>query len=399
MALYKYMAADADGKIKSSQMEALDRDTVISYLKGQNLLVVSVKEEKPEIGRVFGRKVAILDKINLTGNLAVMLKAGVSVSEALEIIARDSKNPYFQNICADLRFALENGQPLSEGLNHYEKDFDHVFVSLVKAGEESGRLEQVLTQLALQLKKEYSLTSKVRNAFAYPVVLVCGLIGVVVLLMTFVLPKLVSLFESSNLKLPLGTKIVFAISRLLSANPYVSLSVIILFVVGIVLILRLKKVRTYLMSLLFKIPLSATLLRQIELTRFTQTLGNLLQSGVPIIKALDITAQAMAIPAFKKMTLQAKEDIAKGVSLSNAFKKNKKIFPEMLVSVMQVGEKSGNLDKLLFGLGDFYEEQVDNTLNNLAGLVEPVLLVIVGLAIGGMAISIILPIYQLIGSF
>lgn len=399
MALYEYTAADSGGKIKSAQMEAVDRDTVISYLKDQNLLVVSVKEKKQDIGQVFSGKVTTLDKISLTSNLSIMLKAGVSMSEALEVIARDSKNVYFQKVCADLRFSLENGRPLSDGLSHFPKDFDHVFISLVKAGEASGKLEQVLAQLALQLKKEYSLTSKVKNAFAYPVVLVCGLIGVVIMLMTFVLPKLVTLFESSSLKLPLGTRIVFAVSNVLSRSPYVSLLVILALAIGLVFVFRQKKVRAFFIRVLFKIPLSANLLRQIELTRFTRTLGNLLQSGVPIVKAVDITAEGMALPAFRKTALEAKEDIAKGVSLSNAFKKNKAIFPEMLVSVMQVGEKSGELDKLLFGLGDFFEEQVDNTLENLAGLVEPVLLIIVGLAIGGMAISIILPIYQLIGSF
>lgn len=399
MPLYEYIAADAEGKIKSAQMEAVDRLTVISYLKDQDLLVVSVKEKKQELGQILAGKVTMLDKISLTSNLAIMIKAGVSMSEALDVIARDSKNTYFQKVCADLRFDLENGRPLSDGLSHYPKDFDHVFISLIKAGEASGKVEQVLKQLSLQLKKEYSLTSKVKNAFAYPVVLVGGLIGVVILLVTFVLPKLVALFETSNLRLPLGTRIVFAVSKAFSYNPYISLSVVVVLAIGLVFLLRQKKVRAYLMRLLFKIPLSANLLRQIELTRFTRTLGNLLQSGVPIVQALEITAEGMALPSYRKMTLRAKDEIAKGVSLANAFKKNSRIFPEMIVSVMQVGEKSGDLAELLFGLGDFFEEQVDNTLNNLAGLVEPVLLIIVGLAIGGMAISIILPIYQLIGSF
>lgn len=399
MALFVYTAANSDGKIESSQMEAVDRDTVISHLKDKKLLVISVKEENQKLSKNFTNKVTALDRINLANNLAVMLKAGVGISEALEVSAKDSKSTYFKKVCADISFSLENGRQLSDGLAQFPNDFDDVFISLVKAGEASGKLEEVLIQLSLQLKKDYSLTSKIKSAFAYPLVLVCGLIAVVIMLMTFVLPKLVSLFESSNLKLPLSTRMIFAISRLLSAKPYISLTVILFLAVILILILRKRKVQKFFIRILFRLPIFANLIRQIELSRFTRTLGNLLQSGVPIVKAIEITSEAMSIPIFKKTASEVKENVAKGVSLSNAFKGNKNIFPEMLISVMRVGEKSGNLDQLLFGLSDFFTEQVDNTLNNLAGLVEPVLLIIVGLAIGGMAVSIILPIYQLIGSF
>lgn len=399
MAIYKYSAADSNGKIESSQMEAIDRETVITYLKDKKLLVISVKENDQKIGKSFINKITALDRISLASNLAVMLKAGVGMSEALEVSAKDSKNVYFKKVCADIGFALENGQQLSDGLAKFPNDFDHVFISLVKAGEASGKLEEVLTQLCLQLKKDYSLTSKIKSAFAYPLVLVGGLIAVVIMLMVFVLPRLVTLFESSNLKLPLSTRIVFAISNVLSAKPYISITIILIFILAFILILRKRKVQKYFMRVLFKIPIFANLIRQIELSRFTRTLGNLLQSGVPIVKAIEITSNSMSIPIFQKTALKVKEDVTKGVSLSSSFKQNNKIFPEMLISVMRVGEKSGNLDQLLFGLSDFYTEQVDNALNNIAGLVEPVLLIIVGLAIGGMAISIILPIYQLIGSF
>ncbi|OGD56063.1 hypothetical protein A2V71_03865 [Candidatus Berkelbacteria bacterium RBG_13_40_8] len=399
MPFYEYTAADSDGKLKTSEMEAIDRQTVISYLKDQNLLVVSVKEKTPQpLGKVFGGKISAVDKINLTENLSIMLRAGVNMPEALEVIGRDSKNPYFKQVLSDIRFGLENGKPLSEGLSNFPKDFNNVYISLVKAGEASGKLEEVLKELANQLKKEYNLISKIKGAFAYPIVLVVGLVGVMILLMTFVLPRLVAIFEGTNLQLPVTTRIIFAISQVFSYSPILTLLSFVVLAVAIVILSRQKKVKQSLNQMVFHIPVISNLLKQVELTRFARTLGNLQKSGIPILRGLEITAEALSLKSFKNVTVEAKEDIAKGVSLTNAFRKKESLFPQMIVSVMQVGEKTGNLDTLLLNLADFYEEQVDNTLRNLASLIEPVLLVIVGLAIGGMAISIILPIYQLMGS-
>lgn len=397
--LFEYIAAEKNGKIRTSQIEAVDKTTAISCLKDKDLLVIKVSEKQKDLKSKFLGKVDTLDKINLTGNLSVMLKAGVGVSEALEIIGRDSKNLYFQNICTDLRFSMENGSTLSAALASFSEDFDKVFISLIKAGEASGKLEKVLSQLSLQLKRDHSLNSKIRSAFAYPIVLICGLLAVVILIMTFVLPKLVALFQSSNLPLPLGTRIIFSLSQVLSQSPIATIVVIILLAIGIFFLSRNKKTKDFFYQLLSHLPVTNKLLQEIELTRFTETLANLMQSGLPIIQSLEITAEAMRLPSFRKIILSAKEEIAKGVPLSKAFDKDKTIFPSMLISVMQVGEKSGNIDELLFGLNVYFSEQVENTLAVLASLVEPVLLVIVGLAVGSLAISIILPIYQLIGSF
>lgn len=400
MSFFEYTAADKEGKISNGEMEAIDRPTVISYLKDQSLLVISVREKSVQpLGKFFSSgKVTALDRINLTGNLSIMLKAGVSLPEAISVIGKDSRNAYFRQVLSDIRFGLENGKPLSEGLSHFPRDFNSVFISLIKAGEASGRLEGVLKELNLQLKKEYSLISKVRGAFAYPIVLVVGVIGVLILLMTFVLPKLVLIFETSNLKLPVTTRIIFAVSRLLSIQPVITIVVFIALATGLLFLLRAKKVRTALNQFVFHIPIISSFLLQMELTRFARTLGNLLKSGIPIIKALEISSDSLTLNEFKKITKEATEDIAKGVSLTNAFRKNEKIIPGLLVSVIQVGEKTAELDEMLLNVADFYEEQVDNSLRNLSSLVEPVLLVIVGLAIGAIAISVIVPIYQLMGS-
>jgi len=396
---FEYTTADNEGKISSGEMEAIDRATVISYLKDQGLMVVSVKEKGSKPRLFSSGKVTALDRITLTGNLSIMLKAGVSMPEAIEVISRDSPNTYFKKVLTDIRFGLENGKPLSQGLANFPKDFNNVFISLIRSGEESGNLEKVLKELNIQLKKEYSLMSKIRGAFAYPIVLVVGLVGVLILLMTFVLPKLVSIFESTNLQLPLSTRIIFAISRVMAFNPILTIVAFLAIALILIFLLRRPKVKKWFNQLIFHVPIISSLLKQVELTRFARTLGNLLRSGIPIIKSLEITAEALTLNEYKKVIINAKEDIARGVSLSNSFRKDEKIFPRLLISVMQVGEKTGELDELLLNLADFYEEQVDNSFHSLSSLVEPILLVIVGLAIGGVAISIIVPIYQLMGSF
>lgn len=399
MPIFKYTAADKAGKIQTGQMEAVDRQAVIDYLKDEDLLVVSVSAPPSALsGSVWGNRISVLDKINFTGNLAIMLKAGVSMPEALQVIGDDSRSLYFRRVMADIRFGLENGKSLSEGLANFKKDFNEVFINLIRAGEASGKLEESLAQLHTQLKKEYGLISRVKSALSYPAVLIGGVILVAILLMTFVLPRLVTLFTASNLKLPFSTRLVFAISRALSFKPILTISVIVIAVIVLFFLLRTRTFTRFLSRILARLPVAKQLMEQIELVRFSRTLGNLLQSGVAIIPSLEITANAMNLPAFRHATLNAKEAVAKGVSLNNAFRQEKH-FPVMLISVIKVGEKTGELDGLLLNLADFYEEQADNTLKSLASLIEPILLVVVGLTIGGMALSIILPVYQLIGSF
>lgn len=400
MAFFEYTASDQNGNIKKGEIEAVDQKVVIDYLKSDNLLVVNIKEKSSALGQKisFGGKIGYLEKINFCGNLSTMIKAGVNLTQALDVIGQESKNSHFQRILNDLKFSVENGRPLSEALSHYKKDFDPVFISMIKAGEASGKLDEALFRLNIQLKKEYSLISKVKNALIYPMVLIAGVLGVLILIITFVIPRLATVFSGSNLKIPFTTRVMFFLSKVMSYQPILTFAVIVIIVICLVMIFRTKTARTGLRRLFFRLPVSKNLLKEIELVRFCRTMGGLLGSGLSIGEVLNITASGASLPVYKKIILESKEKIIKGVSLTNAFKGMDDYFPPLLVSVITVGEKTGQLDKLLISLADFYEEQADNTLKTLSSLVEPVLLVIVGLLIGGMAISIVVPIYQLIGT-
>jgi len=381
-------------------MEAIDRQTVIDFLRSEDLLVVKVSQKQKSLtkGLFFSKKISYLEKINLTGNLATMIKAGVNLPAALDVLATDTRNSYFRLILGDLKFSVENGKPLSEGLKHYPKDFNPVFINMIKAGEASGKLDESLRRLNLQLKKEYALVSKVKNALIYPVVLIAGVLGVLALIITFVIPRLVAVFEGSSLKIPLTTRALFFLAKMASFKPTLTMAILLILLAGGIYLLRLDKVKAFFNRLLYRLPIAKDLLRQLELVRFARTLGELLASGLAIGEALEITSEGMGLAVYRKIILEAREKVIKGVSLANAFRKDEKYFPGLLTSVISVGEKTGQLDKILLELADFYEEQADNSLKTLTSLIEPVLLVIVGLLIGGMAISIVVPIYQLIGT-
>lgn len=400
MPFYSYVAADSTGNLKKGDMEALDRATVIDYLKSENLLVVKVFEAKSRFSQkvLFGKKLSYIDKINFAENLATMIKAGVNLSEALNVLSEESENPRFKTIMADLKFAVENGKPLSSGLEHYKDDFNDIFINMIQAGEASGKVEESLERLSIQLKKDFSLISKIKGALIYPFVLIGGVVGVLILIITFVVPKLAAIFAGSSYKIPFTTRALFALSSVASRSPILTIVILVILIIGSFIILRLGSVKKFFANLLYRLPFASKLYRQIEMVRFCRTAGGLLLSGIPIAKALEITASAVSLTVYQKLISEAKEKIIKGVSLANAFRGQEKYFSALLLSVINVGEKTGNLAELLLSLADFYEEQTDNTLKTLTSLVEPILLVIVGLLIGGMAISVVVPIYQLIGT-
>lgn len=398
MPFFEYMAAESNGRLKRGQIEAVDRSRAIEYLKSQKLLVVSVKEKAAQKKLVFTKKLSYEDKINFSGNLSTMIKAGVSLLKGLEIIRNDSANNYFKSILGDLEFAIENGKPLSQALEAYPKDFDAIFINMIKAGEASGKLDESLRRLNLQLKKEAALVSKVKGALIYPAILIGGVLLVLIIIITFVIPKLVSVFSSSNLEIPWTTRALFFLARIASFKPILTIAVVVGLIILTVIVFSQKGLQRWLKKIIFRLPIASSLIQQLELQRFCRTAGGLLQSGVNIGETLSITASGMTLGDYQKIILKAREKILKGVSLGNAFRGQDKYFPTLLVSIINVGEKTGQLDNLLLSLANYYEEQADNSLKTLASLIEPALLVVVGLLIGGMAVSIVVPIYQLIGT-
>jgi len=398
--LFKWQAIDSRGKLAQGEMEASGKDQVVSFLKRQNFFVVSVNESKPTskfkrlTAGLLGR-VPIIDKIIFTEHLATMIKAGISLNDAFDVLADDTKNKILKKVVADLKTGLENGQSISSVLKRYRMIFSQYYINMVKSGEETGELGESLKKLTDFLRRDYSLVSKVKGALTYPAVLLISTFAVIALMVVFVLPRLVNLFTQSGVKLPLFTKIIIAVSLIISKNLILFIVLGIFSIFAFIVALRQESVRNFIASVSLKIPKVNKLVQDVQLARFARTLGSTVSAGIPIMDAIELTADTLN-SVYKKSLLNSLSDVSKGISLSRVLKNRNDLFPNIVIGMINVGEKTGNLSELLSEMAGFYEEEVDNTLKELTTLIEPIMMVIMGVGIGGIALAIITPIYQLI---
>lgn len=402
MPTFTYIASAKDAKIAEGEMEAPDQSAVIAYLEKHELFPLSVKEKKKRAAMMafsFSDRMSTLDKIVFTRNLSLMIKAGIGIASAVDILLEDTEKPAMKKVLTRLKTDLEKGLQLSDALAQFPKNFPPLFINLLKAGESSGNLENSLLQISTKLKKESELRKKMQGAMAYPAILLFMASGVVILLVTFVLPRVSKVFAQANVTLPLLTRGLLAFSDFVNRQWLLTL----ILAGGFVFVLSAAKKseagRAAIHLALSKIPLVSSLMQKVALTRFTSTMHSLLKSGIPIIRALEITAHSAGNIRYQKIILDmTRNEIAKGVSLGMALKRRPDYFPQLTASMIMVGEKSGNLEEMLDNLAKFYEEEVDNTLKNLIVILEPLLLLCIGLMIGVLALSIIMPIYQMIST-
>lgn len=343
--------------------------------------------------------VSFSEKFFFTKNLAVMLKSGIPIAEVFDTLAEQAKSGAFKKILKQVKEDVSRGRSLEKVLSQYPKVFDQFYLSLIKVGEESGTLEESLIYLVDQMQKEKELRQKVQGAMLYPAIVLfaTGTIGLV--LAFFILPQIIGLFESLNVELPLTTKLLIFVARILRDWGLVIIpSAIVLFVLFTALLqTRLIKPRWH--ALLLRLPILGKLLQNISLATLARNLGIMLKSGLTITSALETSAQIERNLVYKKDLAKVAEEVRKGKSIEEILIENKfKEFPLFMVRMVGVGEKSGNLEENLGYLGDYFEEEVDTVTKNLATILEPVLLIFIGGVVAFVALSIISPIYQVTGS-
>lgn len=400
MATFTYKARDKKGKIQEGTIESTSRQQVFDMLKKYNLLATSITE-KTKSSRfaefLSGLKgVSLKSKVMFSRQLSTMISSGLSITRALKILSEQErpKNKKFAEIISAVSADIEDGLSFSAALKKFPKVFSTIYVSLVESGEASGKLDEVLDRLATQLEKDYDLKSKIKGAMMYPVfiLVVMGVVGVVVVI--FVMPQLKSLFQESGAQLPFLTKVLLATSDFVRGFWYV----VILAIVGLVFLIRYilksEKGRLAWDFIKIKIPVSGKLTKDIYMARFTRTLGTLISSGLPILDSLIIVSDTVGNVHYKKAILQASKQVENGVSLAEPLEANK-LFPTMVSHMIEVGEKTGSVDKILTKLSEFFDNEVNNAVNTLSTLLEPVLLVIMGLGVGLAVGAILLPIYKL----
>jgi len=338
-------------------------------------------------------KVKTIDKILFAKYLSLMLSSGVSLQQSI-LELQEQSSPSLKTILVNLAAEIKGGTSISKSLLKYEKRLDPLFINMIKIGEESGTLEESLKHLASQLEATYELKKKIKGAMIYPALVLGATITIGFGLATFVLPKLLTFFRSMNVELPLVTKILLALVSNLEKYWFYYIGGVILFVVLMKLILRIKAIKLFFHRLLIETPVFGKLVKKVNLAYFSRTLATLLKSGVTIANALEISAATLNNLAYKETLKKASVSIRGGKGLGAFLRGTSHIIPGMTIKMIEIGEKSGSLEETLFYIADFYEKDVDATTKNLANILEPILLIGVGLIVGVVAISILMPIYK-----
>lgn len=339
--------------------------------------------------------VSHLDKLFFAKHLAMMIKAGLPLKEGVVMIEEQTRSKKFSRILKDVVKRLENGEPLGESLAQYPQTFSQLFTDMIKMGEQSGNLERNLDYLADQIEKSFALKRKVISAMIYPIIILISTFGLGAALSLFILPKLIPFFKSLKVELPLSTKILLFITELIQNYGLLFLAALFLLILFFIVISRLRLIRLINHKIILKIPIAGTISKNLNLALFSRTLGALVKSGIPIVEALDITADTLNNLVYQKEIRKISSKVQSGKKISTYLKTKKKLFPATFSGMVMVGEKTGNLEQSLFYLSEFYGKEVDNTTQRLSTILEPVLLIIIGLIVAFIAVSIISPIYQL----
>ena len=388
-----------DGQLKTDSIFAESKEEAYQQLLERDFIILSIKLEKERKARFlsFG-KVSHLDKLLLARHLAIMIKSGVPLREGIETIKGQSTGK-FKEILSDIIKNLENGWSLADSLAIHRNVFGDFFINLVRIGEINGTLDENLEHIYLQLRKSYDLKNKIRTAMIYPVLVLVLAFILIIIVLTFVFPRILVLFKTFDIELPLPTRIFISISGFLQ-NYGIFLLIFLLILIFISLFLsKFRKVKLVFHKLILNLPLVGRITKNINLAHLSRNLGTLFKGGIPVIETLDITAQTLDNLIYQNQLKKISEAVQEGRQIAIYLKDKPKLFPPTFFSVINIGEKTGKLGDSLLYLGEFYEKEVDDATKRLSDLLEPVLLIIIGLVVAFLAVSIILPIYRFTGQF
>lgn len=406
---FSYIAIDSAGQIVRGVETAVDQTYLRKTLAVKGLELISCETNLKKrmsfdidltvfFQMLFRRRIMPMEKISFAQHLAIMLKTGVPIIEAIEILGSEAISYDFTQTVKKLRSELEKGKSISSILEK-EKLFSSPHLAVLKAGETSGKISEALRRIGADLKRDYQMNKKIKGAMAYPLIITLTLLFVSFFIIVFVLPKVGEVFRQMNLKTPLPLRILLIIGNLVSKNLMLFILSLGALIIGFFFFFRLTKIGSqFIVGLAVKLPVIKKLIYEISIARFVRSLSSLLSSGVPIGLALEISGRIFTNLQYQKLFTEIGEKIKKGVSLTSAFKDQQKVFGGLLIKMCSVGERSGKLAEVLEELALFYEAEVAEKLENFSTIIEPILMIIVGLGVGGMILSILGPIYQMMGS-
>lgn len=400
--LFSYRAKSKDGGVIEGTLESEDRFTLARELRSRGNTPMSISgAHTQDVFRMFHldnllNRVKVSEQIIFTKNLSGMLKAGLSLNRALSVLKKQTKNPTLNNILVSLLHDIDGGETFSEGLSKFPKIFSRLFISMVQAGEESGNLSGALTDIGLNLEKSHALTKKITGSLIYPGVIFFAMIVIGILMFAFVVPTLAKTFQELNVSLPMSTQIIVGLGNFFSAHLFLSFFALFACCVSLFLLFRAKFMARYIDYATLKIPVVGTLTKELNTARTARTMSSLLSSGVSIVRSVEITKEVVQNVYFKEVLDEVSQAVEKGIPFSEVFKNHSELYPVMMSEMTEVGGETGKLSDMLLQIALFYEEEIENKTKNLSTIIEPLLMIVIGSAVGFFAISMISPLYSVL---
>ena len=398
--LFKYESITNTGEKKSGQVEASSKDSAIATLQRRDLIISSIKEEEQKNGVLgssfFEKKIKMKDVVIMSRQISTLFEAQVSALKAFHLLASNTENPSLVKVLSNISTNIESGMSISEALSRHPKAFSLFYINMVKAGEESGKLTQTFSYLAEYLDRQYQLTSKTKNALIYPAFVIGVFFVVMLLMLLFIVPRLATIIKDSGQVLPMSTKLVFMASDMVINYGLYLLVGFVLFVIYIYRLTQSTSGLKYLDRLKLSIPVLKNIYIKLYLSRIADNLDTLLSSGVTIIRAMELTSVIVGNRVYEDIIKDATEKIKGGNSLSIAFSGSSDI-PAIMVGMIHVGEETGSLGSILKTLGRFYGREVNEAVDTMVSLIEPAMIVGLGLGVGLLLTSVLMPIYTIAG--
>ncbi|MEO7084490.1 MAG: type II secretion system F family protein [Gemmatimonadaceae bacterium] len=396
MPQYTYTARAVNGELKSATIDAPNKDEVLKQLRLQRLNVVKIDEGTAQKKKSLG-SIKMRDIVIFTRQFSTMINSGLPLVQALDILATQSENPALKDVTRQVVFDVESGNTVADALRKHPKAFTDLYVNMVAAGEAGGILDIILMRLAVFMEKNDALVRKVKGAMIYPSVIMTVAAIAIIVLLVFVIPTFQTMFSSAGIALPLPTRIVIGASHFLRLYWYVLVAIIGVAFFAVKRYYATSDGKLVIDRLLLKAPVLGDVLRKSAVSRFTRTLGTLISSGVSILDGLEITAKTSGNRVIQDAIMESRASIAGGETIAAPLKKSA-VFPPMVISMISVGEQTGGLDEMLTKIADFYDEEVDAAVSGLLALMEPVMIVFLGVVVGGMVIAMYLPIFDMVNA-
>jgi type IV pilus assembly protein PilC len=398
MPTFAYSARPATGgDIQSGEIDLATKDDVLAYLHRQKMIPVSVREKSREFNITFGTGVKTRDVVIFTRQFATMINSGLPLVQSLDILAEQTENPTLRKTIQEVLYDVESGHTLADAMGKHPKIFTELFVNMVAAGEAGGILDTILLRLATFLEKNDALIRKIKGAMVYPAVIFSVAISAIAILLIFVIPTFQSMFESAGIPLPLPTRIVIGMSAFLQGYWWAVAAGIVAAVFAIRQFYKTDQGELLIDRFILGLPIVGDLQRKAAVARFTRTLGTLVSSGVSILEGLEITAKTAGNRVIHDAVMGSRASIAGGETIAGPLKESG-VFPPMVVQMINVGEQTGGLDEMLTKIADFYDEEVDAAVETLLSAMEPIMIVVLGVIVGGMIVAMYLPIFDMINA-